>query len=902
MKRIFTLTVIALLAIGTASAQAYRKWDFTHWSAQTIANLMADAAASSTVGWSDIEKAADAGEGKVAPEATAGKCFWYDSSEGGTLKANGVVISELEGLDFGSSYCDNRSLAIAVDYPSTSLGEYAGPQYLWLGGGGKNMICFTIPNVRVGQKITMTVESHKPTDARGVELYVGSIAADNKIGESFKPTTQDTYTWEEGWALPAGVEASETVDLIVYNTSGCHIYTLEVGDDSQKSKVAFLYGGDYTTDQAYQHISTSFAYEVKPVEANGALAMDLAEQYDAIVISSTVTDAEAISSLNAVSPFVPTLNLNPSVYESWGVGSVTDAGTPFAVVTDANSALFRGLTEDELIEDPDNPGTMVLVLAGNTSYQAVSQLAGRFVGDNVLARVMGNDELIAIHQHNMAHNGYMYIPFTQEMMMDAVADNILLNAVPMLANTKVKVSQAPAPTFALEYKNMNTNVTIKSGVPSAEIFYTTDGTEPTEQSTRYAEPFNVTAETIVKAVVRGDGYLMSNVAEQLVDLRHQVAAPTIAMEQQDGQTVVTFNIEEVGYNGDMNLYYNYSGSSDVAKSSLYTGPVTVTTVGRTIYAFAVVEGYVNSELVSADVNIQNPKVRIDVLAHMDANADEYNGGSTATAYYFSWGKQKGEYPYYDPDSAEETVITNPDTGEEEVQTTYTALSPEEEKDFGNGWLVRSRGQLVIWENQSTGTNFGDSNAYNAATVDDENPYFPFTKAYINLADKNTTPGGVDFPYNAYIVTTNKFKGPFDIVANIGSITKPDSPGKHLIVLQTSADGNEWESNWQTVGDTITIENSARLTRNFTRSYEGTDEVYVRAYLCANNSKVGFYDIYIANQGEQSQQLLTGIDELPVADSAVLPAANMIFDLQGRRLNGKPAQGIYIQNGRKYVVR
>ena len=77
MKKLFTMSLLALLAFAmSADAQGYRRWDFTHWSAQTIANLAADAAASSTVGWSDIEKKADAGEGKVAPEATAGKCYW----------------------------------------------------------------------------------------------------------------------------------------------------------------------------------------------------------------------------------------------------------------------------------------------------------------------------------------------------------------------------------------------------------------------------------------------------------------------------------------------------------------------------------------------------------------------------------------------------------------------------------------------------------------------------------------------------------------------------------------------------------------------------------------------------------------------------------------------------------
>ena len=898
MKKFFTLTIVALMAYATVSAQGYRRWDFTHWSAQTVANLMADAAQSSTVGWSDIEKAANAGEGAVAPDATAGKCFWYDSAEGGTLKANGVTITELEGLEFGSQYCDNRSLAIAVNYPSTSLGEYAGPQYLWLGGGGKSMICFTIPNVRVGQKITMTVESHKPSDARGIELYVGSIDESHKIGDSFKPTTLETYTWEN-WTLPESVEQAEAVDIIVYNTNGCHIYTMEVGDNSQMSKVAFLYGGDLNNDFAYQQISSSFSYKTEAVEANGALTMDLAEQYDAIVISSTVTNAEAIASLNTISPFVPTLCLNPSVYEAWGVGQVSDAGTQFAVVANPGNSLYRNL---ELIEDPDNPGTFVLPFSNEATFLSPT-LAGRFADDEVVAWAMGNPEAVAIHQHNMSHNGYMYIPYTQDLLLDATSDAILNNAVQILANTKVKVGQAPAPVFSLEYKNLNTNVTIRSGVPGAEIFYTTDGSTPTEQSTRYEGPFNLTAETTVKAVVRGDGYLLSEPAEQLVDMRQQVAAPTIALEQQDGQTVVT--IEMLTGNGEGTIYYNFSGATETSKSSPYTEPVTVSALGRTIYAFATAEGYVNSDLVSAAVPVLNPQVRIDVLAHMDANSAEYNGGSNSTAYYFSWGKYKNGdngYRYFNVDSKEETVTVDPETGEEVITTTYTEMNPEEEKDFENGWMIRSRGQLTIWENQTTGDNIGNTGSYNYATVDDINPDFPATKSYINLADKNTEPSDATFPYNAYIVTTKKFQGPFDIVANIGSITKPENSASHLVVLQVSTDGNKWESDWQTVGDTIYIENSARLTRNFVRSYNGTDEVFVRAYLTGNNSKVGFYDIYIANEGELSKERLekyaNGIEEMSVSRQA----DNRYFDLQGRALDGKPARGLYIFNGKKYVVK
>ena len=57
MKKTFTLTILALLAIASVSAQGYRRWDFTNWSAQTVANLAQEATKGVTEGaWSDTEK------------------------------------------------------------------------------------------------------------------------------------------------------------------------------------------------------------------------------------------------------------------------------------------------------------------------------------------------------------------------------------------------------------------------------------------------------------------------------------------------------------------------------------------------------------------------------------------------------------------------------------------------------------------------------------------------------------------------------------------------------------------------------------------------------------------------------------------------------------------------------
>ena len=194
---------------------------FYNWSEATVANLKADAAAGADKGWSDDEK----NNGTTVDN----KCFWLADNQvdkKGYLLANSEVIAETEGLQFISD-AFARNLAIAVNYPETSLGSYNGGAYLWLGGSGKNY--FVIKNVKAGSVIKMGVESHKPSEGRGVELYVtedGSSHSGNKLVNQYGydvtiPTTYKNSTWQ----VPG---EDGTVDIMVYNTNGCHIYYIDV--------------------------------------------------------------------------------------------------------------------------------------------------------------------------------------------------------------------------------------------------------------------------------------------------------------------------------------------------------------------------------------------------------------------------------------------------------------------------------------------------------------------------------------------------------------------------------------------------------------------------------------------------------------------------------------------------
>lgn len=198
-----------------------KKWDFSQWSQETIDNLTADAEQGDETGWSDVEYLNNM-------VAVNNRCFWLQDNQEGEVKANGQTIKELQGLMFPGEYCKGRSLAIAVDYPSTDIGNYAGGQYLWLGIGNNPPYCFRIPDVVVGSNITMTVESHRSGQGRGVGIYAMDAAGTlYRIGDNFTPDAKASFTWQ-GWILPDGVADSDgVVDIYVKNTSGCHIYDIE---------------------------------------------------------------------------------------------------------------------------------------------------------------------------------------------------------------------------------------------------------------------------------------------------------------------------------------------------------------------------------------------------------------------------------------------------------------------------------------------------------------------------------------------------------------------------------------------------------------------------------------------------------------------------------------------------
>lgn len=870
MKKILTLATLLVLAVAVNAQETYRKsWDFTKWSATTVANLQAESAKGISGGaWSDIEKA----DGSTA--STEGNCFWEVTPQGNvetptTLMANEEPIAETQGLLF--THNAQRNLAIAVNYSSTSLGEYNGGSYLWLGGSGKNY--FVIPHVAPGTVIKMGVESHKPSEARGVELYLGKAAHATNAPSGTKLNGPDgnavvapTTYQEQEWLVPVDAtdEPNEdgTYDVQVRNTNGCHIYFITVGDGDapdveEAKKVAYIYGDDASVldeDFFYILMDGDSRVAITPVNINDDLtAATLSANYDAVVIAPSVT-AEKAAAIKNIIAFVPVVNLNADIYATLGLGKAVETATNVLSIADASSAIFEGF--DTEIEYAD-------VITG-------VELGEYFANDNVLAKA---GDVVAIHTHNPGRNAYYFVPGTN--MSEDVLMTLIPQTIVAAAKTKRDIIAVGTPAITVVQEDGQSVVSI-TAVNSNAIYYTVDGNDPTVNSTLYTAPFALTSAATVKAFATGDGYTDSQIATKEVTIAVAAATPEFTVVREQGKTTVTISSTTEG----AKLYFNFNNAKTPALSQAYTEPVVLTEPTR-IYAIAAADGYLNSEISEKYIGVDGinaQTIRIDTLAHFDANqtdwlvdSSEDGGTGNASAYYY-WGKNAWNYYSEEVDHTETTKDSN---GNDSTYNVYKP-NPESEKIIypvnENGWVLKSAGQVLTGE-LTLAPGEGVGNGATGRFADEAIDFIgTITKGVITFGGKTSGE-----PYTARIESTVKYAGPFDVVVYCGNGNN-GAPG--ILEIQTSTDGE----NWATV-DTLKMAATQRYIKRTHASYEGTDNVYVRVAQVGGGTKAQVYDIYLLNNGELSQaydeNVASGI--VTVEQPAGEVVRTEIFSLGGTRM-------------------
>ena len=867
MKKFLSLSMLLVFAL-CASAQQRKTWDFTSGiSDETLANLEADGA------WTVTYNS----DGTFKEAKDASKIF-------GDMTANGVVIPELSGIKFSNSGLSNSGN--------------------WIIGSNKFRIArkgsgFSL-RVAPGQTITMKARSaNKSKNNRGFQgdsnmEYISGPESGICIGSDFEAEGRD----ERGdftlvWKVNENIEGLEgdSLDVTIKTApdGGLDISLIQIdkgdGSETTENKVAYLYDSNYPGYDLSADAIHNAIVEMLPNQISDAKILDIdisttqdvdldsLRKLNVVVISNAINPATPyVNTIKNAIAYVPMLNLSTSLYETWGYGKAAQSESN--ILNIGAKAQESPIFLDEMGETILDEGMVALYYETPVAGYTVEE-GSYFAKDSVWATT--SDGIKAIHVHNNNRNAYMMLPtvFGKDADGTGVLEGMLPIAIDMLNKTKKTPIKTSKPSVVQDFNNQSTTVSLRCSTGGAVIYYTTDGTEPTMESPVYTEPFEITAAGVtVKAIAMADGYYLSDVTETVIDINELAKAPAISVAENDGYTEITL----IPANDGEVVYYNFTGSDAVTASSMYEGTPITLTKHATITAFtAAHDAYLQSETTSQFVKVQNEKVRMDVVSHMDAKASVWTPASANPTYY----NGKNGHAYYS-----DIIVTDADGNpvlSEEGDVTYQPANELVNVNPQNGWEVNTYAQAMFWQSNNPTHNVGDGGGYNPETaLDDSNEA---TSGCLSFGkDGAANSDGITGPhYTGWIQSTEAFQGPFDLVSFI-STTGSGAVDVFAYVTTDTLSGN-----WTELGklETGTVK---RLWKQTVLGYEGTDKVFVK--VCGREA-ASVFDLYIKNEGELSKEYLTGIQNVNAGKAAEGEVIRtMVYSINGTQID-KLGKGINI---------
>ena len=174
--------------------------------------------------------------------------------------------------------------------------------------------------------------------------------------------------------------------------------------------------------------------------------------------------------------------------------------------------------------------------------------------------------------------------------------------------------------------------TISISAPKGKIYYTIDGSVPTEKSMLYEAPFNTKKNLTIKAIAIADGWSNSEVAEFETGVT-KVTTPYASVAS-NSRVVAGTKVELYCETDDATILCTTDGNVPT-EADVYTSPIEITE-NTTIYAMAVKEGMLNSALTVFNYEISNaedtPTVTTldaaditETSAKVSAEVDDNNG-------------------------------------------------------------------------------------------------------------------------------------------------------------------------------------------------------------------------------------------------------------------------------------
>lgn len=142
-------------------------------------------------------------------------------------------------------------------------------------------------------------------------------------------------------------------------------------------------------------------------------------------------------------------------------------------------------------------------------------------------------------------------------------------------------------------------VTLRCSHPEAVIYYTTDGSLPTQNSKIYNSPIEIASSTVIKAIAMHDGCLSSNVLTR----NYVVTAVKLSVSPTGGTVSRGTKVTITSTPSNADVFYTLDGSEPNVLSEIYEEPINIQK-NTTLKAIAYAEGYAESTLLTASYSVK----------------------------------------------------------------------------------------------------------------------------------------------------------------------------------------------------------------------------------------------------------------------------------------------------------
>lgn len=460
-----------------------------------------------------------------------------------------------------------------------------------------------------------------------------------------------------------------------------------------------------------------------------------------------------------------------------------------------------------------------------------------------------------------------------------------------------------------------TEVTISTTTDDATIYYTTNGDEPTTESTVYTEAITINEAMTIKAIAVKNGMPNSDVATAAYTIAAPCATPTFSPAA--GVYTEVQEVEISSTTEDATIYYTTDGTEPTTNSTEYTGAITVNE-DMTIKAIAVKDGMANSAVAEAAYEINLPDYATLPFVFDGGKADiENTNGLTQDGL----GSDYKSSPYLKFDGSNDYVILKIN----EAGALFFDIN-------GNGF---SGGTFTV-QTSANGVDYNDLKAYTDLGATQTESFMLATDVryikwiYTNKASGNVGMGNIkvikdasivisdakyatfsstlatDFSETGITVYTAKVNGNYVTLTKVEDGIVPANTG--VVLFSETAD--TYEVPFTTTENSL--EDNDLLISDGTIAGDGST-----IFALANKKQgVGFYRVaeevavpagtpYLTIEAAAREFFGFGSETtsingaLSIKNGASVDAP--VYNLNGQRIL-KPAKGLYIVNGKKAVIK